>query len=386
MADDAKGVVGTVVGTVVDTATTTITLPYYVGRAAMETVGSSIAFQTIFGKGTIDTSDAGLEKMFMSIDADSSGKISSTEMETAVTKMYGGDVDPTFVKKMVESADIDKDGEVSLDEFKTIMRAEGALRYTAVSCGESALAASRTLDDPPPTDWSPVRAFCGPATSYFLRSDGAVDESRKGGTISKRYPRPSADVSYVGVSAGGWAGMDSFLRSDGKIFQIGAFTQLVVSPPEGVKYIQVATGEHNDYALRDDGGIDRGRKVFTPIDAPGMKFVQIAAGSMHSYFLCDDGTVMKTHGGGNLSREIGEKDSDVMASKYVSVGSQGVVTQNKDQHGSWYHYVLTAGGTDDVATCTSLSPADGPWLALSLTYLPRRRSLADARWVLRTLA
>jgi len=290
----------------------------------------STAFQSIFGKGTIDLTDAGLEKLFSSIDLDASGTLTTAEMEAAIMKMYG-EVDAALVQKMMQSADTNNDGVLSLDEFKKIMRAQGALHYTAVACGES--------------------------TSYFLRSDGAVDETRRGGKIEKRYPRPSVDVAYVGVSAGGALGTDNFLRSDGKVFQRGCFTNAVVFPPDGVKYLQVDTGEHNDYFLRDDGGIDRGRaNGFKPIDAPGMSFVQLAAGTMHSYFLRDDGIVVRTHGGGSISRELGDQNTDVLAGKYVSVGSQGTVTQNKDMHGSHHHYLIRA---DGVCQRTGVTGSEG---------------------------
>lgn len=323
-----------VVGTVVDAAAYTVTLPYYSAHAVVDTmvdsVGMSGVFQSIFGKGTIDTTDAGLEKLFSSIDKDASGTLTTTEMELAIMKMYG-EVDEALVQKMMKSADTNQDGVLSLAEFKTIMRAQGALRYTAIACGES--------------------------TSYFLRSDGGVDETRWGGKVEKRYPRPSADVAYIGVTAGGAVGTDNFLRSDGKVFQRGCFTNAVVSPPAGVKYVQVDTGEHNDYFLRDDGVIDRGRhNGFKPIDAPGMKFVQMAAGTMHSYFLRDDGIVIRTHGGGSISRELGDPNSDVLAGKYVSVGSQGTVMQTREMHGSYHHYLIRA---DGVCTRTGVTGSEG---------------------------
>merc|ERR1712046_472066 len=78
-------------------------------------LGATAGFQSLFGN--IDKSDAGLEKAFKSVDADSSGKISSAEMEAYILKVYGKGLDEKIVSDMMAAADTDKDGEVDLEEF-----------------------------------------------------------------------------------------------------------------------------------------------------------------------------------------------------------------------------------------------------------------------------
>jgi hypothetical protein len=73
-------------------------------------------------------------------------------------------------------------------------------------------------------------------------------------------------------------------------------------------------------------------------------FVEVAAGTQHSYFLADDGVVVKTLGGGEISRTFGSPTDD--AAKYASVGSQGVIHQ--DQYsglGAIFHYLIRADGS-----------------------------------------
>jgi hypothetical protein len=132
----------------------------------------------------------------------------------------------------------------------------------------------------------------------------------------------------------------------GKIFQRGGWSNAVVDPPPGVKFVQIDTGIYNDYGLGDDGYVYRGRNNgFSAMEAPKeMKFVQLAAGSAHSYFLRDDGIVVRSRGGGRISTEIGDKDTDVLAGKYVSVGSQAVLCQNQYTQGSVHHYLIRADG------------------------------------------
>jgi len=90
-----------------------------------ETLGGKAGFQAVmvgFGA-TVDTTDAGLEKLFKELDADGSGQIDESEMTKAIRKVFGEDLDAKFVSEMMTSADTNKDGEIDLEEFKTIMRA-----------------------------------------------------------------------------------------------------------------------------------------------------------------------------------------------------------------------------------------------------------------------
>jgi len=90
------------------------------------TMGVEVGFQNVMGAmggAEMDRSDAGLDKFFKELDVDGSGNISRTEMETAITKLYGKPVKPELVDKMMKAADTDGDGEISLSEFKVIMKA-----------------------------------------------------------------------------------------------------------------------------------------------------------------------------------------------------------------------------------------------------------------------
>jgi len=91
-----------------------------------ETMGVEVGFQNVMtglGGANMDRSDAGLEKLFASIDIDSSGNISRTEMIDAIVKAYGKPLERKTMDKMFAKADVDGDGEISLAEFKQIMRA-----------------------------------------------------------------------------------------------------------------------------------------------------------------------------------------------------------------------------------------------------------------------
>ena len=97
-------------------------------RYTFDTVGSAAGFQSVFSdfneSGKVDTSDAGLEKMFYSVDTDKSGKISDVEMKGAIKKLYGVNLDEKLVDDMMKAADTNNDKEISLEEFKVIMRAK----------------------------------------------------------------------------------------------------------------------------------------------------------------------------------------------------------------------------------------------------------------------
>ena len=73
--------------------------------------------------GKLDLTNAGLTKMFVSLDADGSGKIDDDEMRAAILKTYGQGLPDSIVEDMMKAADTDNDGEVDLDEFMAIMRA-----------------------------------------------------------------------------------------------------------------------------------------------------------------------------------------------------------------------------------------------------------------------
>jgi len=61
---------------------------------------------------------------------------------------------------------------------------------------------------------------------------------------------------YVNISAG--EQKSYFVRSDGKVDQSSmGRTTGTLSPPDGVKYVQASAGTANTYLLRDDGVIDR---------------------------------------------------------------------------------------------------------------------------------
>ena len=101
----------------------------YVGSGLSQTfekLGAVSGFQSAMaglGDGSIDTSDAGLEKLFAEIDGDGSGSISNEEMFSALSKKYEK-LEQSVIEQMMDAADTDNDGEISIDEFKAIMRAD----------------------------------------------------------------------------------------------------------------------------------------------------------------------------------------------------------------------------------------------------------------------
>ena len=80
-------------------------------------------WQGMRGAFKVDKSDAGLERMFRSVDTDGSGKISEEEMRAAIKKVYGEATEDETVTEMMMAADTDNDGVIDLNEFKIIMRA-----------------------------------------------------------------------------------------------------------------------------------------------------------------------------------------------------------------------------------------------------------------------
>ena len=109
-------------------ATSPIEAGKFVGSGISQTFarfGAVSGFQTAIASlrgGSVDLSDAELDKLFTQIDADRSGRISYNEMYMALSKKYGKELEPSVIKQMMAAADTDDDGEISLDEFKTIMR------------------------------------------------------------------------------------------------------------------------------------------------------------------------------------------------------------------------------------------------------------------------
>jgi len=82
-----------------------------------ETMGVEVGFQNVMGAmggAEMDRSDAGLDKFFKELDVDGSGNISRTEMETAITKLYGKPVKPELVDQMMKAAETDGVGEITL--------------------------------------------------------------------------------------------------------------------------------------------------------------------------------------------------------------------------------------------------------------------------------
>lgn len=69
-----------------------------------------------------DGKDEGFIKLFHELDLDSSGWVDRSEMEDAITKMFGK-LEPKVVGEMMAASDTDGDGKVDLDEFLVIMRA-----------------------------------------------------------------------------------------------------------------------------------------------------------------------------------------------------------------------------------------------------------------------
>ena len=77
--------------------------------------------------GEVDTSDRGLKRLFDHIDQDGSGAISREELQRALEKAYGVNVQklPDHVMPVM---DVDKNGSISLEEFMKTIRAAEKLR------------------------------------------------------------------------------------------------------------------------------------------------------------------------------------------------------------------------------------------------------------------
>lgn len=84
--------------------------------------GFQFAMASLSG-GSIDKSDASLEKLFAQIDGDGDGSISNEELVAALSKEYER-LEQAAIEQMMAAADTDNDGEISLDEFKAIMCAK----------------------------------------------------------------------------------------------------------------------------------------------------------------------------------------------------------------------------------------------------------------------
>lgn len=90
--------------------------------------------------------DEGLEKLFHELDEDHGGSISTSEMDHAVKKLFGDDVDHVIVEEIMKAADDSGDGELDLEEFKLVMRA-GAEKLGGLS--KVSLLASLLVSSPP---------------------------------------------------------------------------------------------------------------------------------------------------------------------------------------------------------------------------------------------
>ena len=122
--------VSSVASAPIEAVSSVASAPLEVVSQTFEGLGAVSGFQSALsslGGGSVDMSNAGLEKLFTQIDADGSGKISNDEMLQALSRKYPGrDCDPSAITQMMAAADTDKDGEVSMDEFKAVMRAQSS--------------------------------------------------------------------------------------------------------------------------------------------------------------------------------------------------------------------------------------------------------------------
>jgi hypothetical protein len=95
-----------------------------------------------------------------------------------------------------------------------------------------------------------------------------------------------------------------------------------------VKYIQVSSGEHNSYFLRDDGAVDRttGGGVVSTFDAPeNTKYTAVSIGTSASYLLRADGSVDRSPGSGQIKSTLAPPEGTT----YVSVTGGQVTTMPK---------------------------------------------------------
>lgn len=94
--------------------------------------------------GPLDTSDAGLDARFATLDKDQSGKLSRAKAEAGIMALYGVEIDDATLNSMFKAADGNQDGAVDLAEFKAIVRA-GAATGVATNATSSKVPAPASL-------------------------------------------------------------------------------------------------------------------------------------------------------------------------------------------------------------------------------------------------
>jgi hypothetical protein len=63
-----------------------------------------------------------MKKLFIKLDADASGSLSSDELRTGLTKVFKGKISDEALEAMILEADADGDGEVDYEEFMNMMQ------------------------------------------------------------------------------------------------------------------------------------------------------------------------------------------------------------------------------------------------------------------------
>ena len=139
----------------------------------------------------------------------------------------------------------------------------------------------------PPKGTMYVMATGGAAYSYFLRADGMVDRTGGGGKIDSTIS-PGDKCKFTSISAG--ASMSFFVRDDGRVEYLRTRTNksLLMEPASGgAKYVMASSGFHNAYLLRDDGSVDRvvcfknsGKADSTLTPPAGCTYVGVSSQSM----------------------------------------------------------------------------------------------------------
>ena len=163
--------------------------------------GGVAGFQALIGGlfgGNIDTSDAGLEKMFSSMDANGSGKLSEAEMKAAIMKVYGNSglvVDEAAFKTMMRAADTNRDGKVDLEEFKVMMRAGPEV---ASSSPADVISGNEQLQDV----LESARALIAQAEAQqqqLFQDVGSSVDSLKSAAVAAATPKPETPRTLVGA-------------------------------------------------------------------------------------------------------------------------------------------------------------------------------------------
>jgi len=182
----------------------------------------------------------------------------------------------------------------------------------------------------------------GVVSSWFVRSDGAVDRF-KSGKLAQRV-QPPEGTRYISATAGMHA--DYLLRADGAVDRLVAWSAPETLRPEGypkITYTAVSNSMGPCYLLRSDGQADLCRRGGVDQTMPG-PYTQLGGGTDVSWHLKTDGGVDKIFGNGKVAHTFHAAEP----SSYVAIASSCVSAKNdKGGGGPTSMYFIRADGKVD---------------------------------------